>query len=134
MNFVFYFSAYEYPQSLSDLENCQDFPSIQDFFNSLRGESLSQEDYDKSKKIYKDFCFKNLLEYMEIYCALDVFLLAEVFTLFRKETLANFGIDPLNYVSLPGLGFDCFLKKTGVRMDYVYSGIYFRLFYFSNKI
>lgn len=88
----------------------------------MKGTNLSLEDYNKSKKIFKDLKFENLSQYMEIYCALDVFLLAEVFTLFRKETLVNFGIDPLNYVSLPGLGFDCFLKKTGVSMDFVYSG------------
>lgn len=88
----------------------------------MRGETLSFEAYNKSRKIYDELKFENLAQYMEIYCALDVFLLAEVFTLFRKETLANFGIDPLNYVSLPGLGFDCFLKKTGVSMDYIYSG------------
>jgi len=54
---------------------------------------------------------------MEAYCAIDVFLLAEVFTQFRIQALKDFGIDPNNYISLPGMALDCFLKKTQVELD-----------------
>lgn len=113
---------YELAQSIEDLENMTDFPEIDSFFNTLRGETISQEDHASSLKLFKMFNFNNMREYLEVYCLLDVFLLAEVFTLFRKQTLGHFGVDPNNYISLPGLGLDCFLKKTGVTLDYVYSG------------
>lgn len=57
-----------------------------------------------------------------MYCAIDVFLLAEVFTQFRIQALSDFGIDPCNYISLPGLGLDCFLKKSEITLDPVWSG------------
>lgn len=59
---------------------------------------------------------------MEYYCMLDVYLLAEVFTKFREETLVNFGIDPCNFISLPGMALQCFLKTSEVELDYIYDG------------
>lgn len=110
---------YELAQSLDDLEKKSKFPTHEEFFNTLTGENISMEDYNESLKIFQDFEFKNLKEYMEIYCLLDVYLLAEVFNLFRKQSLLNFGIDPCAYLSLPGLSLDCFLKQSGVQMDYI---------------
>lgn len=80
------------------------------------------EEYQKTREIFNQLKFKNLKEYMEVYCELDVFLLAEVFTCFRMEGLSNFGIDPCNYISLPGMGYDCFLKKSGIELDAITSG------------
>jgi len=59
-------------------------------------------------KIFNELKCKNLKEYMEYYCLVDVYLLAEIFTSFRMQALENFGIDPCNYISLPGFGLDCF--------------------------
>jgi hypothetical protein len=53
---------------------------------------------------------------------LDVYLLAEVFTEFRKESMENFDIDPCNFVSLPGMGLQCFLKTSNIELDYIYNG------------
>lgn len=113
---------YELAQSLEDLETRTDFPTHEEFFNSLSGENISIADYKESLQIYQEFEFKNLKEYMEIYCLLDVFLLAEVFNLFRRQSLINFGIDPCAYLSLPGLSLDCFLKHTGVELDFIRNG------------
>jgi hypothetical protein len=97
-----FFPAYEYAQSIEELKKCKNFPPIESFANTLTGESISLEDYNLSKKIYSDFGFENMCQYMEAYCEIDVFLLAEVFTEFRAATLKHFGIDPNFYVSLPG--------------------------------
>jgi len=59
---------------------------------------------------------------MEAYCMIDVYLLAEVFTKFRRETLSNFGVDPCNFISLPGMGLECFLKKSEIELEYIYDG------------
>ena len=68
---------------------------------------------------------------MESYCLIDVYLLAEVFTKFRKETLVNFDVDPCNFVSLPGMGLECFLKKSEIELDFIYEGnqVFHRFFY-----
>jgi len=68
------------------------------------------------------FHFRNLKDYMEDYCLLDVYLLAEVFMQFRLQTLSSFQIDPCHFISLPGLGFECFLKKSNAVFDALTSG------------
>jgi len=88
----------------------------------LIGESISKDDYKKSEEIFKELNCKNLKEYMENYCTLDVYLLAEIFTIFRIQAIENFAIDPCNYISLPGFGLDCFLKSTDVVLDSINSG------------
>ena len=55
-----------------------------------------------------------MLDYTELYCLLDVFLLAEVMMSFRKEILKEAGLDCCQYISLPQLSFDMMLKITGV--------------------
>lgn len=113
---------YEYAQSLNDIENTLIIPPIESFHNSLTGETISVDDYANTVRIFNVLKCQNLKEYMEYYCMLDVYLLAEVFTEFRKETLENFEIDPCNFVSLPGMGLQCFLKTSGVELDYIYNG------------
>src|SRR5262249_14113137 len=36
---------------------------------------------------------------------------------FRKVTLKTYGLDPLYYLTLPGLSFDALLKITGVKLE-----------------
>lgn len=116
------FLAYEFTETIEGLERSIDFPPIVCFQNTLTGETISSEDHRKSSEIFKSLKFENLREYMEAYCLLDVYLLAEVFMQFRVEGLTNFGIDPCNFISLPGMGLDCFLKKSEIQLDYITSG------------
>lgn len=69
--------------------------------------------------MYDAFGCENLLEYAELYCNTDVFLLAEVFLSFRKLILDDFQLDCSHYISLPQLSFDCMLKKTGVKIEHL---------------
>lgn len=116
---------YEFPQSLEEITDCKSLPPIEKFFNSLSGESISEEDHQNTQKIFNILRCENLKEYMEYYCMLDVYLLAEVFTEFRKQTLENFEIDPCNFISLPGMGLQCFLKTSKVVLDFVYDGMFY---------
>jgi hypothetical protein len=113
---------YEFAQSVEDLEHCREFPSKNSFYNSLTSENISDCDYLESKKIFTDLKCYNLKQYMEFYCMIDVFLLAEVFTKFREETIANFEIDPCNFISLPGMALQCFMKFSNVELEYIYNG------------
>jgi hypothetical protein len=113
---------YEFAQTLDDIVKTKHLPPIEKFHNTLTGETIPLEDYVNTQKIYDVLKCQNLKEYMEFYCMLDVYLLAEVFTEFRKETLENFEIDPCNFISLPGMGLQCFLKTSKVELDYIYNG------------
>ena len=47
----------------------------------------------------------------------DVCLLADVFESYRKETLKTFALDPVHYISAPGMTWDAFLKFSKVEID-----------------
>ena len=44
-------------------------------------------------------------------------LLADVFENFRKTSQKQYGLDPANYYTSPGLSWDALLKKTGVELE-----------------
>lgn len=102
--------------------DCKGIPDVECFQNTLTGDSITIEDHNEAKRIYSRLGFTNLKDYMESYCVIDVYLLAEIFFEFRKECLINFSIDPNNYISLPGLSYDCFLKSSKIVLDPVWSG------------
>ena len=44
-------------------------------------------------------------------------LLADVFEIFRKTCMQQYGLDPAHYYTSPGLSWDALLKKTGVELE-----------------
>ena len=44
-------------------------------------------------------------------------LLADIFGNFRQSCLKNYELDPANLVSLPGLAWQAYLKKTNVELE-----------------
>ena len=49
----------------------------------------------------------------------DTLILAQIFEEFRKESLANFSMDPCHFISLPGFAYNAFLKQTEVNLDHI---------------
>ena len=56
-------------------------------------------------------------KYHDLYLNLDVLLLADIFENFRKTCIADYGLDPCHYYTLPGFTFDACLKFTGQELD-----------------
>jgi hypothetical protein len=48
---------------------------------------------------------------------MDVFQLADVFEAFRELALVQDGLDPVNFVSIPGLSWESAFKMTGTTVD-----------------
>ena len=44
-------------------------------------------------------------------------MLADVFENFRKTCFTNYGLDPANYISSPGLAWEATLLKTRVKLQ-----------------
>ena len=44
---------------------------------------------------------------------------ADVFGKFREKCLEQYGLDPANYLSAPGLAWDAMLKMTGIKLDLI---------------
>ena len=108
---------YEYATSIKKLKKTKKIPAKEHFFSSLRNSNISDEDYEHSKKVFKIMGCANLVDYTNIYCNLDVGILAEVFIQFRKLVKKNFGLDCCHYISTPQLAFDCMLLRTQVEIE-----------------
>ena len=57
-----------------------------------------------AKRVCKHFEIKKLGEYHDFYLNSDVLLLADVFENFRKKCLEIYELDPADFFSAPGLG------------------------------
>ena len=108
---------FEFMDSIETLERKKELPPKDAFYSRLTKLHISEEDYQHANRVFEVLQCKNMLEYMEHYCRLDVYLLAEVFLQFRSDTYADFGLDCCHYISLPQLAFDCMLKLTGVEIE-----------------
>ena len=107
---------YSYFDSLNKLQESS-LPSRAAFMNDLTGESCSEEDYRFAQKAWQEFGCQCFGDYLLIYLKLDVLLLACVFEKFRQKTLEQDGLDPIHFVSLPGLSFLSAFKMTGETIE-----------------
>ena len=107
---------YSYFDSLSKLQETS-LPPQMDFKNDLNGEECSEEDYHFAQRAWLEFDCQSFGDYLMVYLKLDVLLLACVFEKFRQKTLEQDGLDPVHFVSLPGLTFLSAFKMTGEHID-----------------
>ena len=80
-------------------------------------EDISDEDYLHAQKVWDVFKIKNLGEYHDLYVQSDTLLLADVY--FRNMCLNIYELDPIYFVSAPGLAWQACLKKTGVKLELI---------------
>ena len=99
-------------------ETC--LPDISCFYDPLSDKHISEEDYEHAKKVWKQFSCQSIQDYMSIYLICDVTLLADIFESYRDFFISKFDLDPAHYVSLPSLSYDCALKYTKCKIDYIY--------------
>ena len=107
------FYPYEYMDSSERFKENK-LPPKEAFYSRLTGEGISNEDYERVKKVWKVFGMKTLQDYHDLYNVTDVLLLADVFENFRNICLDNYKLDPAHYFTTPGLAWDACLKITGV--------------------
>ena len=63
------------------------------------------------KKVFKEFKIKNLGEYLDLYVQSDNLLLANVFENFRNKCIEIYQLDPVHFLSAPGLSWQDYLKN-----------------------
>ncbi|GBB93319.1 hypothetical protein RclHR1_02150006 [Rhizophagus clarus] len=93
-----------------------ELPPFHEFHSTLKGK-ITQEDYERAQKVWNEFGCKNLGEYHDIYLKLDVLLLTDIWTEFRKVSMESDRLDPSHYTSLPALSWDSMLKMIGVKIE-----------------
>ncbi|XP_015795544.1 uncharacterized protein LOC107371910 [Tetranychus urticae] len=107
---------YEYIDSHARFEE-DTLPSIDKFYSSLSGETISTELYNHLELIWKQFNCKTLGDFHDIYLKVDVLLLTAVFENFRGTVRRFFNLDPCHLFSSPGLSWAGMLKFTGITLD-----------------
>ena len=107
---------YSYFNNMSKLqETC--LPPRTTFTNDLTNEACSEEDYRFAQKAWQEFDCQSFEDYLMAYLKLDVLLLACIFEKFRAKTLEQDGLDPIHFISLPGLSFQSAFKMSGTCID-----------------
>ena len=60
--------------------------------------------------MFKDFKFQHIGDYMRLYLLRDVAFFADVFQMFRYNSLDEYQLDPAYYMSAPQLAWNALLK------------------------
>ena len=107
---------YEYTDSWEKFDETT-LPPKEAFYSNLNLEDFSDEDYEHAQKVWDVFETRNRGEYHDLYLQSDTLLLADVFENFRNMCLDVYGLDPVYFVSAPGLARQACLKKTKVKSE-----------------
>ena len=86
-------------------------PNKESFYSNLNMENIDDIDYRHGNNVFKRFKLKNLRECHDLYVQSDTLLLADVFENFRKTCLKVYELDPVHFLSLPGLAWQACLKN-----------------------
>ena len=110
----------------------EEFPSRESFKDSLSCEvKVSVEEHERASVIWRECECRCLRDYMLLYLKLDVFLLADVFESFRKTAIAEDGLDPANFFSIPGLSWCSAIKSmstNGYQMQLLQDSLMYEFF------
>ena len=109
---------YDYMDSFSKF-NDTELPKREEFYSQLADKNISDDDYSHAKNVWNTFNLKNMGEYHDLYLKTDILLLTDVFENFRKTCLTYYKLDPLHYITSPGLAWDAMLKMTGINLELI---------------
>ena len=92
-------------------------PDKKAFYSKLNLEDITHKDYAHAQKVFKELKLKNLGNYHDLYVQSDTLLLADVFENFRNKCIEIYELDPVHFLSAPGLAWQACLKKTKVELE-----------------
>ena len=79
-------------------------------------EDITDADYKRCKKVWKDLKIKNLGEYHRLYAQSDILLLVDAFENFRNKFIKTLCVDPDHFLWAPGLTWQACFKNAEVRV------------------
>ena len=109
---------YDYMDSFSKFNDIE-LPKREEFYSLLTDNNISEDNYNHAKNVWNTFNLKNMGEYHDLYLKTDILLLTDVFENFRKTCLTYYKLDPLHYITSPGLAWDAMLKMTGINLELI---------------
>ncbi|XP_042878488.1 uncharacterized protein LOC122257320 [Penaeus japonicus] len=108
--------SYDHIKKISSLDDPCLSPQ-KAFFNSLKGEHISESDYEHCQAVWKACNCSNLGQYLLAYLRVDVGLLADNFQYFRNDFHNKYELDPSHFLNLPQLAYQSFLKSSKVKIS-----------------
>ena len=72
-------------------------------------EDIIDEDYIHAKNVWDVFEIRNLGDYHDLYVQSGILLLADVFENFRDKCIDFYKLDPVHFLSAPGLAWQACL-------------------------
>ena len=72
-------------------------------------EDIIDEDYTHAKNVWDVFEIRNLGDYHDLYVQSGILLLADVFENFRDKCIDFYKLDPVHFLSAPGLAWQACL-------------------------
>ena len=119
-NFILFlrkcFDPYDYMDAWEKF-NKTILPEKEEFYSNLNMEDVTEPDYIHAKIVYKNFEIKNLGGYYDLCLKSDKLLLANIFENFRTMCLKIYHLDPVKFLSVPGLALQAALEKTKVKLE-----------------
>jgi hypothetical protein len=107
---------YSYITSVEKLEEPQ-LPAQHAFANDLTDQLCNDEDYSLAQQAWQEFECKTLRDYMLAYLEMDIRQLADVFEAFRRMSLTSDGLDPVHFITTPGMSFQAALKFCNLQLE-----------------
>ena len=85
---------------------------------------VTDVDYRHVKRVFNEVALKslnnkNLGDYHDLYVQSDTLLLADVFENFRNMFIEVYELDPVHFLSSPGLAWQACLKETNVKLELI---------------
>ena len=94
--------CYDYVDTFARLD-VPALPLREPFFNKLGDVEFLEADYAYAHHLFADFHCESLKDYMQLNLLSDICLLADVFQMFRNNSLNEYQLDPAYFVSAPQL-------------------------------
>ena len=79
--------------------------------------SISSDDYQHAKRVWKEFRIHNLGDYHNLYLRTDMVLFANMYKAFREMCLEHYKLDPVHFYMAQELAWKACLKHTGIRLE-----------------
>ena len=109
---------YEYMDSWERF-NQTPLPDKGAFYSNINMEDITDVDYRRAKRVFKNLSNKNLGDYHDLYVQSDTLLLADVFENFMDMCIKVYEPDRAHFLPAPGLAWQACLKKTEVELELI---------------
>ena len=112
---VFPYTHLSHPRRMSESA----LPPIEAFYNDLQQAACSEKDYTHAQNVWQVFRMTSLKEYLELYLTTDVLLLADIIENYRVLSLADYKLDPLQFITGASFFYQSALFKTQAEVELI---------------